>query len=136
MPNDDPVSPEARENLLDARVADILSEFEADREATSEKDAVLHLARALAWTEQHSRVTPAGPEEPREDVRKPRTEGIDAHAAGMVCVSNVCSRHPGHPAMGHCESCIDDSDEGYGTGLFTFRDAEPKCCCRDVREPR
>jgi len=81
----DTPDPEARE----ARVKDIISEFEADREATSEKQAVLDLARALAWTEasladattnlmtrgeakaalrdiEARALTPAGPEEPRE----------------------------------------------------------------------
>lgn len=50
----------------------------------------------------------------------------------LVCVLDKCDRHPGHPGMGHCASCLDESNEGYEVGLFSFR-GEPKCCCRDER---
>ena len=46
--------------------------------------------------------------------------------------------HPGHPGQDHCDGCY---EEEYGeaaqyawTGLWSFDDARPKCCCRDERE--
>jgi len=52
-----------------------------------------------------------------------------------VCTSFKCDReHLGHPGQGHCGSCLDEDNEGYYYGDYTFKDNKPKCCCRDKRE--
>jgi hypothetical protein len=58
------------------------------------------------------------------------------HVDGLICVRQPCPfGHPGHPGIGHCESCIEERDQGYvPLGLFTLRDERPQCCCRDRRE--
>lgn len=59
------------------------------------------------------------------------------HPDFMVCVADPCHghKHRRHPGRGHCESCVEDSNQGYGDG-FTFLSSctgDDRCCCRDNR---
>ena len=58
---------------------------------------------------------------------------------GLVCVSVPCKEHRNkrHPGIGHCYGCIDESNEGWEVGLWTFDSkratGSERCCCRDTR---
>jgi hypothetical protein len=61
------------------------------------------------------------------------------HPDFLVCVREKCDihKHRRHAGQGHCESCLDEQNEGYsGVNDFTFLSSstgDDRCCCRDNR---
>ena len=57
----------------------------------------------------------------------------------LVCIGGPCTehRHRRHPGQSHCESCLEDSNDGYGSVDWTFDSRKAtddrRCCCRDER---